>query len=64
MFRLGLQSSIMFSLNKLPHRFLLLPKLKSDAGPGPVFHKYLTPVLGLKEKCRILPESTPELQIW
>ena len=29
--------------------------------PDPVFHKFLTPVPGPKEKRRILPESTPEL---
>ena len=30
---------------------------KVTTDPGPVFHKFLTP--GPKEKCRILPESTP-----
>ena len=38
---------------------------KVTPGPGPVFPKFLTPCPepGPKEKCRILPESTPALQI-
>jgi len=33
----------MFSPEKWPHRLLLLQKWKSDSGPGPFFHKLLTP---------------------
>jgi len=51
----------MFLLNKLPHRLLLLPKLKSDSGP--VFPKFLTLAPGPKEKRRILPELTPVLRV-
>jgi len=36
-------NSAMFLLKKLPHRLLLLPKLKNDSVPGPVFHKFFTP---------------------
>ena len=37
---------------------------KGTPGPGPFFHKFLTPVAdpGPKEKRRILPESTPALR--
>jgi len=35
---------------------------KVTLDPSPVFHKCLTP--GPKEKRRILPESTPVIQIW
>jgi len=53
----------MFLLKKWPHRLLLLPKLKSDSGAGPVFPKFSTPDPGPKGKFRILPESTPVLRI-
>ena len=55
----------MFLPKKWPHRLLLLPKWKSDSGSGSGFHKFLTPGpdLGPKEKCRILPVSTPALRI-
>ena len=36
---------------------------KVTTDPGPVFHKFLTPDPGLKEKPRILPESTPVIRI-
>ena len=36
---------------------------KVTPNPGPVFHKFLTPGPGPKEKRKILPESTPALSI-
>ena len=38
-------------------------KWKVTQDPYPFFHKFLTPAPGPKEKCRILPESTPALRI-
>jgi len=55
----------MFLPKKWLHRLLLLPKWKSDSGPAPFFHKFLTPGpdLGPREKRRILPDSTPVIRI-
>jgi len=58
LFRLRLQSiqaKFIHAFSK-EMRLLLLSKFKSD--PGPVFPKFLTP--DQKEKCRILPESSPD----
>ena len=44
-----------------PSRLLLLPKWKSDSGSG--FSQILTPDPGPKEKCRILPQSSPAIRI-
>ena len=55
----------MFLLNKLLHRPLLLPKLKSDSGSGSGFSQsfWLRAQIRVRKKRRIRPESTPVTRI-
>jgi len=48
----------MFLLKKSSRRLPLLPKMKSNSGSHPLFHKFLTPDPG-PQKGRILLEMTP-----
>jgi len=58
-------SLTVFVPTKWLYRLLLLPRCKSDSGPGLLFPKFLTPGTdpGHKEKCRILPELTAVIRI-